>query len=108
MATPKGMRAVRLPVNGTDAVHVYSDDQRIWLQLRRNVPTERDIGRPSFKAALYLTPGTARKLGLELLKIAKRNNDRPKAKHPLATKPSPAKKQPPTKVKQSTSTPTPK
>jgi hypothetical protein len=35
MATPKGMRAVRLPVNGTDAVHVYSDDKRIWLQLRR-------------------------------------------------------------------------
>ena len=101
MATPKGMRAVRLPVNGTDAVHVYSDDQRIWLQLRRNVPTERDIGRPSFKAALYLTPGTARKLGLELLNIAKLNNDEPKGKNP------PAKKQPPTKAKQSTSTPTP-
>lgn len=89
------MRAVRLPVNGTDAVHVYSDDQRIWLQLRRNVPTERDIGRPSFKAALYLTPGTARKLGLELLKIAKRKKDKPRAKNTPATKPPPLKKQPP-------------
>ena len=89
------MRAVRLPVNGTDAVHVYSDDQRIWLQLRRNVPTERDIGRPSFKAALYLTPGTARKLGLELLKIATRNKAKPKAKNLTAIKPPPAKKPPP-------------
>ena len=93
MATPKGMRAVRLPVNGTDAVHVYSDDQRIWLQLRRNVPTERDIGRSSFKAALSLTPDTACKLGLELLNIAERNKDKLKAKDP------PAAKQPPTKAK---------
>jgi hypothetical protein len=102
MATPKGMRAVRLPVNGTDAVHVYSDDKRIWLQLRRKVPTECNIGKPSFKAALCLTPGTARKLGLELLKIAKRNKDK------LRAKTSPATKQPPTKAKQSTSTPAPK
>lgn len=100
MATPKGMRAVRLPVNGTDAIHVYSDDKRIWLQLRRKVPTESDIGKPSFKAALCLTPGTARKLGSELLKIAERNAGKLKAKT------SPATKQP-TKAKQSTSTPTP-
>ena len=93
MATPKGMRAVQLPVNGTDAVHVYSDDKRIWLQLRRKVPTERDLGKPSFKAALCLTPGTARKLGSELLKIAKRNNGNIKAKNPSAAK------QPPTKTK---------
>lgn len=52
MANPKGMRAIRLPVNATDAVHIYSDDQHIWLQLRRNVPTEKDIGRPSFKFVL--------------------------------------------------------
>ena len=99
MATPKGMRAVRLPVNGTDAVHVYSDDKRIWLQLRRRVPTEHDIGKPSFKAALCLTPGTAHKLGLEMLKIAKRNKDKIKAKNP------PAAKQPPVKTKQATATP---
>ena len=86
MATPKGMRAVRLPVNGTDAVHVYSDDKRIWIQLRRTVPTERDIGKPSFKAALCLTPGTALKLGSELLKIAERNADKLRAKTPTAAK----------------------
>ena len=102
MATPKGMRAVRLPVNGTDSVHVYSDDQHIWLQLRRKVPTERDIGRPSFKAALCLTPGTARKLGSELLKIAQRNEGKLKAKT------SPAVKQQPARTKQSTATPTSK
>ena len=99
MATPKGMRAVRLPVNGTDSVHVYSDDRRIWLQLRRKVPTERDIGKPSFKTALCITPGTARKLSSELLRIAERNEDKLKAKTP------PAAKQPPSKTKRPTATP---
>lgn len=98
MATPKGMRAVRLPVNGTDAVHVYSDDRRIWLQLRRRVPTEREIGRTSSKAALCLAPGTAHKLGSELLKIAERNKDKIMADNPPAAKP-------PAKAKQPTATP---
>lgn len=80
MATPKGMRAVQLPVNATDVIHVYSDEQHIWLQLRRAVPTEQDIGRPSFKIAFCLTPGAADKLGLELLNIAKRNKATHKAK----------------------------
>jgi hypothetical protein len=80
MATPKGMRAVQLPVNATDAVHVYSDEQHIWLQLRRAVPTEHDIGRSSFKVALCLAPGTAHKLGLELLNLAERNKGNQKTK----------------------------
>jgi hypothetical protein len=80
MSTPKGMRAVTLPVNASDAVHVYSDDQHIWLQLRRNVPTQQDIGRPSFKTAFCLTTGTAQRLGSELLKIAERNKDKQKKK----------------------------
>jgi hypothetical protein len=80
MATPKGMRAFQVAVNSTDAVHVYSDEQHIWLQLRRDVPTENDIGRSSFKAAICLPNGTAHKLGLELLNIAERNKDRQKAK----------------------------
>lgn len=102
MATPKGMRAVRLPVTGTDAVHVYSDDKSIWLQLRRNVPSERDLGTPSFKSALSLTPDIACKLDLELLSLAERNKDKQKAKDP------PSAKQPPAKTKQSTATPTSK
>lgn len=84
MATPKGMRLILFPVNATDTVHVYSDDHHIWLQLRRDVPTDQDIGKPSFKAALCLTPGTARKLGLELLNIAECNHEK------IKPKPSPA------------------
>jgi len=80
VATPKGMRAVQLPVNATDAIHVYSDDNHIWLQLRRDVPTDQDIGRSSFKVALCMQPGTAHKLGLELMNIAERNKEKSKAK----------------------------
>ena len=80
MATPKGMRAQSYSVNAFDAVHVYSDDTHIWLQLRRDIPTEQDIGRSSFKIALCLQPGTAHKLGLELMNIADRNKGRLKGK----------------------------
>ena len=82
MATPKGMRAVPYPVNATDAVHVYSDDHCIWIQLRRNVPTDQDINRASFKVALCLQPGTAHKLGLELMNMAERTKDKQQAKRP--------------------------
>ena len=95
MAPPKGMRAVQLPVNETDAVHIYSDDQHIWIQLRRAVPTEHDIGSPSFKTALCLTPITAHKLGSELLKLAERNKVKQKAKS--AAPPSAARKHTPAK-----------
>ncbi len=80
VATPKGMRAQQFPVNASDAIHVYSDDSHIWLQIRRSVPTEQDIGRSSFKLALCLQPGTAHKLGLELMNIAERNKEKSKAK----------------------------
>lgn len=86
MATPKGMRAQQFPVNGTDAVHVYSDDTHIWIQLRRDVPTATDIGRGSFKIAICLQPGTAHKLGLELINVADRNRERSKAKAKVGPK----------------------
>lgn len=94
MATPKGMRALPLPVSATDSVQVYSDDQHIWLQLRRDVPTEQDISRPSFKVALCLPPGTAHKLGLELLTIADRNKDKQKAQNASAPTPNEKSKPP--------------
>lgn len=90
MATPKGMRALQFPVNAYDAIHVYSDETHIWLQLRRDVRTEQDIGRSSFKVALCLQPGTAHKLGLELMNIADRNKEKLKAK----SKAIPSAKQP--------------
>ncbi len=80
MATPKGMRAVQFAVNASDAIHVYSDDNHIWIQLRRDVRTEQDIGRSSFKVSLCVQPGTAQKLGLELMNIAERNRERLKSK----------------------------
>lgn len=70
MATPKGLRAIQLSINDTDAVHVYSNKEQIWIQLRRQIPTERDIGSPSFKTAMCLSPDLARKLSSELLKAA--------------------------------------
>jgi hypothetical protein len=89
MATPKGMRAIKLVVNESDAIHVYSNEHHVWLQLRRNVPTEIDIGRPSFKTAMCLQTGTAEKLGAELLKIAERNKRKQRANSKrAATKPS--------------------
>lgn len=72
VATPKGMRAAQFPVNASDAIHVYSDSNHIWIQLRRDVPTEQDIGRSSFKVALCIQPGTAHKLALELMNVAER------------------------------------
>jgi hypothetical protein len=80
MATPKGMRLAQFPVNDSDAIHVYSDETHIWVQLRRDVPTALDIGRSSFKVALCIQPGTAQKLGLELMNVAEKNKGRMKAK----------------------------
>ena len=66
------MRFVPFAIGSTDAVHIYSDAQRIYLQLRRDVPTEHDIAKPSFKAALSLTPEQAIAIAGELLTAATR------------------------------------
>lgn len=70
MATPKGIRAKPIPISSTDAVHIYSDSAKIWLQLRREHPTEDDIGITSFKTALRITPTQAIAIAGELLSIA--------------------------------------
>lgn len=87
MATPKGFRAVQFDVNATDAVHVYSDEDHIWLQLRRDVPTEQDIGRPTFKVAICLQPGMAHKLALELMNVADENKTKQVAKSAAGKQP---------------------
>jgi hypothetical protein len=66
------MRAVPFTIGSTDAVHIYSDAQRIWIQLRRDVPTAQSIAKPSFKAALSLTPEQAIAIAGELLTAATR------------------------------------
>lgn len=70
MPAPKGMRTVSFSINDTDAVHVYSEASKIWLQLRRNHPTAADIGITSFKTALKLTPLQAIAIAGELLTAA--------------------------------------
>lgn len=52
MATPKGMHAQRIVAVNGDTVHVYSNSQRIVLQLRHEAPTETDLMSPSFKVAV--------------------------------------------------------
>jgi hypothetical protein len=64
------MRSKVFTLNETDAVHVYSAPSVIWLQLRREHPTENDIGVTSFKASLKLTPIQAIGIAGELLAIA--------------------------------------
>ena len=46
------MRAVKLKIGITDQIHVYSNAETILLQLRRNIPSEREIGNPSFKVVM--------------------------------------------------------
>lgn len=72
MPAPKGMRFVPFSIGRTDAVHIYSNNEQIWLQLRRDIPTEQDIGKPSFKTALSLTPEQAIAIAGELLTAATR------------------------------------
>jgi hypothetical protein len=70
MATPKGMRTMAFSINDTDSVHIYSEPQRIWLQFRRDVPTQQNISQPSFKTAIDLTPAQAIAIAGELLTAA--------------------------------------
>jgi len=45
-----------------------------------DVIDQLDIGRTSFKFAICLQPGTAHKLGLELINVADRNREKSKVK----------------------------
>lgn len=77
------------------AVHIYSDVQHIWLQLRRDVPTAQDIAKPSFKVALTLTPEQAIAIAGELLTAATRKSSPPAS----AAGKQPNKVKPPTQSK---------
>lgn len=68
----KGMRTWALPLDTGAIVHVYSDDTRVILQLRRQVATEADVLAPSFKVAVALAPLDALALASELLNAGTR------------------------------------
>lgn len=67
MAAPKGIRSKSFKLNNTDSVFVYSDIKNLWLQLRRDYPTQQNIEVSSFKSTLRLTPEQAIALAGELL-----------------------------------------
>lgn len=70
MANPKGLRNRSLPLKQGGQVMVYSSQDQIYLQLRREIPTETDILQPSFKVAVSLTLAEALTLAAELLQIS--------------------------------------
>ncbi|HXE52994.1 MAG TPA: hypothetical protein VN541_08270 [Tepidisphaeraceae bacterium] len=70
MSTPKGTRDVKFSLNDMESVHVYSNRERIILQLRKTVATEHDAVDPSFKVAVTLKAADALKIAGELLGAA--------------------------------------
>jgi hypothetical protein len=67
MTNPKGLRSRSFPLEGDGQVMVYSGQDQIFLQLRREVPTETDVLQPPFKVAVSLTQAEALGLASELL-----------------------------------------
>lgn len=67
MTTPKNMRAQSFSLKNGGAVHTYSNDETIILQIRHSTPTEEDILQPSFKVAVNLTPQEVLAIASELL-----------------------------------------
>ena len=70
MASPKGFRNRSFILEEGSQVMVYSNLDQILLQLRREIPTETDVLKPSFKVAVSLTPAEALELASELLQAA--------------------------------------
>ncbi len=72
MATPKNTRARIIAIQSGGAVHVYSNENGTYLQIRRSTPTEEDILQPSFKVAVCMTKEEIMALANELLIVASR------------------------------------
>ncbi|MBA4383574.1 MAG: hypothetical protein CVU41_17695 [Chloroflexi bacterium HGW-Chloroflexi-3] len=67
MTTPKNMRAQTFTLKNGGAIHTYSNDEVILLQIRRSTPTEEDILQPSVKVAVNLSQQEALAIASELL-----------------------------------------
>ena len=70
MANPKGFRNRSFNLDEGSQVMVYSNQDQILIQLRREIPTETDVLKPSFKVAVSLTMAEALALASELLQAA--------------------------------------
>ena len=66
----KGFRNRSFVLDECSQVMVYSNQDKIILQLRREIPTETNVLQPSFKVAVSLTPSEALGLASELLQAA--------------------------------------
>lgn len=53
-----------------DAIDVYSSPEAVWLQVRRNIASAREVSNPSYKIAVPLTPKQANELAGLLTKAA--------------------------------------
>jgi len=67
MTTPKNMRAQTFTLKNGGAIHTYSNDEVILLQIRRSTPTEEDLLQPSVKVAVNLSQQEALAIASELL-----------------------------------------
>ena len=67
MTTPINMRAQTFTLKNGGAIHTYSNDEVILLQIRRSTPTEEDILQPSVKVAVNLSQQEALAIASELL-----------------------------------------
>lgn len=67
MADLKGMRAKQFSTMLGDAVHIYSDNEKVILQIRREVPTENDLLASSFKVSVELSDDDVLVIAGELL-----------------------------------------
>ncbi len=73
MSAPKNMRVQNFPQKNGGAVHIYSNNEVILLQIRHSTPTEEDVLQPSFKVAVSLTPAEALAIAGELVTAASRH-----------------------------------
>lgn len=70
MATPKGMRCIKIPLNAGGNIHIYSNPENIVLQVRNNVPSQENLLTPSFKVAAEISVSEALSIAGELLSAA--------------------------------------
>lgn len=61
------MRTQTFTLKNGGALHIYSNDEVILLQIRRSTPTEEDILQPSVKVAIGLFQEVALAIASELL-----------------------------------------
>jgi|GEM_PF-1143805 len=86
MVNPKGLRNRSFILQEGSLVMVYSSQNQILLQLRREIPTETDVLQPSFKVAVSLTAAEALGLASELLQAASSQLEKKKqnwSNHPI-------------------------